>query len=136
MGRDGQLPKLFGKLHPKFKTPINNILLISAVSLLSLVLSLTLVASFINFGAFIAFISVNIAVIAYYFIKGKQRTVKGTILYLVIPGIGAVLDFWLLLNLDIHSKVLGSIWFCLGLVYLAFLTKGFKEKPPEMDLSA
>lgn len=135
MGRDGQLPKFFGKLHPKFKTPINNILLISAISLLSLVLSLTLVASFINFGAFIAFISVNIAVISYYFIKKKERSFKGTILYLVLPGIGAVLDIWLLLNLDIHSKVLGSIWFALGFIYLIFLTKGFKQKPPELHLS-
>ncbi|WP_340084051.1 amino acid permease [Siminovitchia sp. FSL H7-0308] len=135
MGRDGQLPSFFGKLHPKFKTPINNILLISAISLLSLVLSLTLVASFINFGAFIAFISVNIAVISYYFIKKKERSFKGTILYLILPGIGAVLDIWLLLNLDIHSKVLGSIWFALGFIYLLFLTKGFKQKPPELHLS-
>ncbi|MBM7714313.1 amino acid transporter [Bacillus thermophilus] len=135
MGRDGQLPSFFGKLHPKFKTPINNILLISAISLLSLVLSLTLVASFINFGAFIAFISVNIAVISYYFIKKKERSFKGTILYLILPGIGAVLDIWLLLNLDIHSKVLGSIWFALGFIYLIFLTKGFKQKPPELHLS-
>ncbi|VEF49240.1 amino acid permease family protein [Bacillus freudenreichii] len=134
MGRDGQLPRFFGKLHHKYQTPINNILLISALSLLSLVLSLTLVASFINFGAFIAFISVNIAVIAYYFIRKKERSVKGTMLYLILPGIGALLDFWLLLNLDIHSKVLGSIWFALGLVYLLFLTKRFKKRPPELKL--
>src|SRR5699024_7955341 len=51
MGRDGQLPiGFFGKLHPKFKTPINNILLISVLSLSALFLSLSLVTSFINFG--------------------------------------------------------------------------------------
>lgn len=136
MGRDGQLPRFFGKLHHKYQTPINNILLISVLSLLSLVLSLTLVASFINFGAFIAFISVNIAVIAYYFVRKKERSFKSSILYLILPGIGAALDFWLLLNLDIHSKVLGSIWFALGLVYLFFLTKGFKQRPPELHLGA
>lgn len=134
MGRDGQLPKFFGRLHHKFQTPVNNILIIGTISLLALVLSLTLLASFINFGAFIAFISVNIAVIFYYFIRQKQRSIKGTILYLILPGIGALLDFWLLLNLDIHSKVLGSIWFALGLVYLLFLTKGFKQRPPELKL--
>ncbi|WP_144461242.1 APC family permease [Siminovitchia fortis] len=136
MGRDGQLPKFFGKLHHKYQTPINNILLISTASLLSLVLSLTLVASFINFGAFIAFISVNVGVIVYYFFRKKERSFKGTILYLILPGIGAVLDFWLLLNLDIHSKVLGSIWFALGVVYLFFLTKGFKQRPPELQLGS
>lgn len=136
MGRDGQLPKFFGKLHSKFQTPVGNILIISMLSLLALVLSLTLVASFINFGAFIAFIAVNISVIVLYYVKEKQRSVKGTLLYLVIPAIGAILDIWLLINLDIHSKVLGSIWFCVGFVYLLFLTKGFKKKPPQMDLSA
>ncbi|WP_330219164.1 APC family permease [Peribacillus butanolivorans] len=136
MGRDGQLPKrFFGTLHKKYNTPVNNILVISGFSLLALVLSLTLVASFINFGAFLAFTCVNLSVIFYYFIKNKQRSFKGTILYLIIPLIGAVLDLWLLVNLDIHSKVLGGIWFVLGFVYMLVLTKGFKESPPEINLS-
>lgn len=137
MGRDGQLPnKFFGTLHKKYNTPVNNILIISAVSLLALFLSLSLVASFINFGAFLAFTSVNIAVITYYFVRKKERSLKGTLLYLIIPAVGALLDLWLLINLDIHSKVLGGIWFALGFVYMVVLTKGFKQKPPVMDLSA
>ncbi|MEK4027637.1 APC family permease [Pseudobacillus sp. FSL P4-0506] len=137
MGRDGQLPnKFFGTLHQKYNTPVNNILLISAISLLALFLSLSLVASFINFGAFLAFTSVNIAVITYYFVRKKERSLKGTLLYLIIPAVGALLDLWLLINLDIHSKVLGSIWFALGLIYMVVLTKGFRQKPPVMDLSA
>ncbi|MFK2825692.1 APC family permease [Bacillus sp. B190/17] len=137
MGRDGQLPKkFFSTLHSKYNTPVNNILLISAISLLALFLSLSLVASFINFGAFLAFTSVNIAVIAYYFIRKKQRSLKGTLLYLIIPAIGALLDLWLLINLDTYSKILGGIWFALGFIYLLVLTKGLRQKPPEMDLSA
>jgi len=136
MGRDGQLPKkFFGALHKKYNTPVNNILLISGFSLLALVLSLTLVASFINFGAFLAFTCVNLSVISYYFIKNKQRSFKGAVLYLIIPLIGSILDIWLLVNLDIHSKVLGGIWFTLGFVYLLFLTKGLRKSPPEMNLS-
>lgn len=136
MGRDGQLPSnFFGKLHKKYDTPVNNILLISAFSLLALVLSLTLVASFINFGAFLAFTCVNLSVIAYYFVKGKKRSIKGIFLYLIIPLIGALLDIWLLINLDRHSIILGSIWFACGVVYMLVLTKGFKKAPPEIDLS-
>jgi len=137
MGRDGQLPKkFFGSLHPKLKTPVNNILVISLISLLALVLSLTIVASFINFGAFLAFTFVNLSVIGYYFIRKQQRTIKGTFLYLIVPLIGAVLDIWLLLNLDTYSKILGAIWALAGIIYLTYLTKGFKKRPPEMDLSA
>lgn len=135
MGRDGQLPKsFFGKLHPKYKTPMNNILLISVLSLTALFVSLSLVTSFINFGAFLAFIFVNLSVILVYYIKMKRRSFKGTILYLILPAIGVVLDIWLLLNLDIQSIIFGSIWFALGMIYLLFLTKGFKRRAPRLVL--
>jgi len=137
MGRDGQLPRrVFGHLNLKLKTPANNILIISLFSLLALVLSLSLVASFINFGAFLAFTCVNISVIAHYFFRRKMRSFKGTVLYLVLPLVGAVLDIWLLVNLDTHSKTLGGLWLAAGIVYLIFLTKGFKKRPPEIKLSA
>lgn len=137
MGRDGQLPKkFFGHIHSKYHTPSNNILLIGVLSLSALVLSLSLVASFINFGAFLAFTCVNISVIMHYFVRKRERSFKGYILFLIIPLIGAILDIILLLNLDTHSKILGGIWFAGGVIYLLFLTKGFKKRPPEMDLSA
>ncbi|WP_246009435.1 APC family permease [Brevibacillus fluminis] len=136
MGRDGQLPRsFFGTLHPKFQTPVNNILLISAFSLLALFLSLDLVASFINFGAFFAFTCVNIAVIKHYFIDRKQETArsfKSFLSHLLVPAIGAGLDIWMLINLDGYSKLLGAVWFVIGLVYLAFKTRGFRRKSPSI----
>lgn len=135
MGRDGQLPnRFFGKLNKRYQTPTNNILLISFLSLSSLFLSLTLVASFINFGAFLAFTFVNISVIFLYFGRKKKRSLKGMILYLMIPLIGAILDIWLLMNLDKYSKVVGSVWFVLGFLYLLYLTKGFTRRAPEWNI--
>lgn len=132
MGRDGQLPrKFFGSLHPKYKTPTFNILLIGLISFSAIFLSLGLVASFINFGAFISFIMVNISVIVLFF-KENNKSLKRIILLFIIPLIGALLDFWLFINLDNHSLLLGSIWFSLGIVYLLFLTKGFKKPVPTM----
>lgn len=134
MGRDGQLPKFFAKLHKKHKTPTNNILLIGVISLSSMVLGLTLVASFINFGAFLAFIFVNISVIVHLYGKKRERTIKGTIMYLIIPFIGAILDVILLVNLDKYSLILGSTWFILGFLYLTYLTKGFQQRVPKINL--
>lgn len=135
MGRDGQLPKsFFGRLSKKTKVPVNNILLISFLSLSALFLSLTLVASFINFGALIAFSFVNISVIFLYFGKKRKRSLKGVALYLVIPLIGCLLNVLLLFNLDAYSKILGSIWFGFGVLYLLYLTRGLKKKLPEMDV--
>ncbi|WP_026678454.1 APC family permease [Fictibacillus gelatini] len=137
MGRDGQLPKRwFGHLNKKFKTPVNNILVISLFSLLALILSLSLVASFINFGAFFAFTCVNISVIFHYFFRKKKRSFKGAALYVILPLAGAVLDIWLLVKLDFHSKVLGTMWLAAGIVYLVCLTKGFKKRPPEIKMTS
>ncbi|EJQ37633.1 hypothetical protein IEE_05192 [Bacillus cereus BAG5X1-1] len=135
MGRDGQFPKrFFGTLHPRYRTPVNNILIISSFSLLALFLSLDLVASFINFGAFLAYTCVNIAVIAHYYIRNRERSLKGTVLYLIVPIIGAALDILLLLNLDVYSKVLGISWLIIGCIYLLVLTKGLKKQPPELKI--
>lgn len=135
MGRDGQLPKaFFGKLSAKTQTPVNNILLIGVLSLSALFLSLTFVASFINFGALLAFTVVNLSVIVLYFIKRKERSFKGIISYLIIPLIGGSLTTWLLFNLDSYSKTMGLIWFGVGVIYLFFMTKGFKKQPPILDI--
>ncbi|MHC5225023.1 APC family permease [Ignatzschineria sp. LJL83] len=132
MGRDGQLPnRIFGMLHPKYKTPIFNILLIGIISISATFLSLGLVASIINFGAFIAFIMVNISVMVLFF-KEKNRSLKAIFLLFLLPLIGAVLDIWLFINLDSYSLLLGFIWFSIGIIYLLFLTKGFKKVVPTM----
>lgn len=135
MGRDGQLPKkFFGKLSAKTQTPVNNILLIGALSLTALFVSLTFIASFINFGALLAFTAVNLSVIMHYFVKGKHRSGTSVVKYLIIPLIGGSLTAWLLVNLDMYSMILGSVWFLFGVVYLMYITKGFKQQPPLLNI--
>ena len=64
MGRDGVLPRrVFGYLHPRYRTPLFNLLLIGAAGMFAMWLSLETATSFINFGAFLAFTVVNICVI-------------------------------------------------------------------------
>lgn len=136
MGRDGVLPKaLFGKLHPRFHTPVNSILLCGAVALLALFMDVTTSVSFINFGAFLAFTSVNLSVIARFFLGKKIRGLGPLLGYLVVPVLGVAADLYLLVNLDGHALTLGAIWLALGLAYLVYLTKGFRMQPPEMHFA-
>ncbi|MBT2655589.1 APC family permease [Bacillus sp. ISL-18] len=124
MGRDSMLPKrFFGYVHPRLKTPILNIVLVGAVSLLALVLSLTVATSFINFGALVAFLFVNLSVIAHYFIRKKDSSVRGIVTYLIFPLIGAGFIVWLLSGLNVHSIILGISWTILGVIYLMYLVK-------------
>jgi putrescine importer len=134
MGRDAVLPKkFFGYLHPKFKTPVLNIITVATIGLLALRLSVSTSTSFINFGAFVAFTLVNVSVIAHYYIKGGKRSGKDNIFYLIFPALGMCFDFWLLVNLDKNAIVLGISWAIFGFIYLLLLTKMFKKQPPEMN---
>ncbi|MEK4029176.1 APC family permease [Pseudobacillus sp. FSL P4-0506] len=133
MGRERVLPaKIFGHLSPKHRTPVYNILIIGCVAFSSLFLSLTFAVSLINFGALFTFTLVNLSVIAHYYIRKKQRSLRGTIQYLIIPLIGASLTGLFFVKLDIHSLILGGVWFTLGFLYLLNLTKMFKQPPPEL----
>ncbi|MFD0620548.1 APC family permease [Paenibacillus sp. GCM10027629] len=133
MGRDGILPrKIFGYIHPAFKTPVYNIILIGIFSLSALFLDLVTATSFINFGALVAFTFVNVSVIAHYYVKQRKRSPKETIRYLLLPVIGALFNIWLWTNLDKHALLLGTIWAACGLIYLLFMTKVFSKRPPEM----
>lgn len=135
MGRDGVLPKkVFGYIHPKFRTPALNVVLVSLFTLMALFVDLVTASSFINFGALIAFTFVNLSVIVHYFIKEKQRQGIGILKFLILPLIGTCFTFWLWINLDEKALLLGFGWFIIGFIILLFLTKMFTKRPPELIL--
>ncbi|MDT7723796.1 MAG: hypothetical protein QOI21_372 [Actinomycetota bacterium] len=131
MGRDGVLPKkLFGYLQPKLHTPAFAIVLTGVVGLVALSLDVSTSTSFINFGAFTAFTFVNLAVIARY-VRHRGPVVTN----LVFPAIGAIVDVWLLFNLDGIAITFGLVWLGLGVLYLAYLTRLFRVAPPELTFA-
>ncbi len=135
MGRDSVFPKrIFGYIHPRFRTPAINVLLSGVVGLIALKLDVATSTSFINFGAFSAFTCVNLCVIAMFI---RQRRGRGpaqrVVPNVVFPAIGAVVDVYLLLHLDSKAKLLGVTWLTCGVLYLAYLTRGFRRPPPEME---
>ncbi|MCR2806945.1 APC family permease [Paenibacillus soyae] len=120
-GRDAVLPKrVFGALHPKFRTPAINIVIVAAFSMLALVISLDFAVKCVSFGALTAFTFVNLSVIFKLYIKEKKRSFKDTIMYLICPLIGAGFIGWLLSLLDGQALWLGMSWLALGVVYYFF----------------
>jgi amino acid transporter len=133
MGRDGVLPKaFFGTLSERFGTPVGSIVLCGVVALLALEMDVTTSTSFINFGAFLAFSLVNLSVIFHYWIARGERGLRGAVLFLAFPLIGLVADLWLMASLDHLAIYLGLAWLTAGVLYLAVLTGGFRQQPPEM----
>jgi putrescine importer len=133
MGRDSVIPRrAFGVLSRKFHTPVINLLITGAVGLIAMFLDVATSTSFINFGAFTAFTLVNVSVIAY-FVRQRGAGVRLNIFsYVVIPAVGAIIDGFLLSQLDANAITLGLSWLAVGVVVLAINTKGFRQAPPEL----
>lgn len=136
MGRDGVLPRtVFGRLHPRFGTPTRAIYIMSAATLIFIVgakimlpheSSFQIAVEMLNFGAFVGFILVNLSVVQHYYFAAKQRTGVGNLFRnLLFPLAGAIFCTYIWLNLSGHAKIAGFIWLGIGVVYLAFHTRGF-----------
>src|SRR5262249_51372663 len=120
-------------LQRKFNTPVINIGLIGLVGVVAVALDTKTSVGFINFGAFTAFTFVNLCVIALAIRRGTLTGVRGVLLNLLLPLIGAAVDVWLLTHLDSRAIQLGLSWLGIGIIYLVYLTRGFRRPPPEMD---
>ncbi|ERH62588.1 putrescine/spermidine ABC transporter [Pantoea dispersa EGD-AAK13] len=135
MGRDGVFPqRFFGFVHPKFRTPSLNVLLVGAVALLAINFDLVTATALINFGALVAFTFVNLSVIAQFWIREKRnKTLKDHLNYLVLPIMGALTVGALWINLEETSMVLGLVWAAIGIIYLAFVTRTFRNPVPQFS---
>ncbi len=138
MGRDGALPqRFFGVLNRRFQTPVNNIMVMTAIALTAIFYADNLVgaASLVAFGALTGFIMVNYSVISHFYLRGRRRSGGDLLRYLVIPAIGMIVCAVLLANVDSTAKILGAVWLVLGIIYLGVTTKGFRRPPIEIDVS-
>lgn len=141
MGRDGVLPrKFFGHLHPNTNTPTYNILLIGLVAFVGAV-SLNYIgnayehaAELLNFGAFLAFMGVNLSTFWHFSIvlRSGRRRILGDAILPLIGFVFCALIWW---NLNILAKAVGGIWFAIGITYIVYSTKGFRLKPRMIDFS-
>ncbi|PLV17814.1 APC family permease [Pseudomonas guariconensis] len=131
LGRDNQLPrKLFGALHPRYQTPAFNILLSGAFGVVGFGLTIATATSLVNFGAFVAFTSVNFCALKLTFDANLKDGV-GVFRGVLFPIIGAITAGWMLISLDKDALMLGCGWLVLGAFYLGFRTNFFRTPVPE-----
>ena len=137
MGRDNVLPrKLFAYLDPKRNTPTRNIWLIGVVAYIgTLLITYEQAAEILNFGAFLAFMGVNLATFWQFAIVQQPGRRRRWFADVVMPLIGFVFCLWIWLGLKLPAKIVGGIWFIAGLIYCAIKTRGFRERPVMIDFS-
>jgi putrescine importer len=132
MGRSGALPRsFFGAIEPKRSIPRNNVLLVGALALVGgLSITYQLGAEMLNFGAFIAFMGVNLAALRRYWMRAEQRRLSD----LVLPLLGFLICLYLWVSLRWPAKLAGGVWLGAGVVYGAIKTRGFSRNLVSFDL--
>lgn len=135
MGRDGVLPqKFFSHLSGKTSTPDFNILFIAALTLvISLIISYQGAAELLNFGAFLAFMGVNLAALRQFYFLRPPNEKRNIVTDAALPLLGFVVCFIIWISLPLPAKLVGGIWLVAGVIFLILKTRGFKEKPLEID---
>ena len=142
MGRGDALPKkFFGAIEPKRGIPRNNVLAVGAFALVGALLleassgklgggAYEIGAQLLNFGAFIAFMGVNLSSFVHYCIRGHQWTLS----QIAPPVLGFVICFFIWLNLSPAAKIVGACWILAGMAYGAYRTRGFKSELIKFDI--
>ena len=142
MGRDGVLPRrFFAHLSSGSNTPTYNILLIGAIAIVGAV-GLNFVGNayehageLLNFGAFLAFMGVNLSTFWQFGVVMRGERKVNVVGDVVLPLGGFAFCALIWWNLNPLAKIVGGIWFAVGLAYIVLTTKGFRLAPKMIDFS-
>ncbi len=130
MGRDGVLPPILGRLGTRSGVPVWNVVFIGALTLAgSLLIDYARAAALLNFGAFLAFMGVNLAAVRRCFF-GSPDGRRSWLRTLIVPAAGFLFCATIWVNLPSAAKVAGGSWLLIGIIYQAVKTRGFRVQPP------
>ncbi len=131
MGRDEVLPgRLFGRWDVRRRQPSLNICWIGAAALLgALLASYQRTAELLNFGAFLAFMGVNLAALRIFWGAVPRRPVAN----FFVPLGGFLFCFAIWWNLSSAARIAGAVWFAIGFLQLAIKTHGFQRPVAKIE---
>src|ERR1700734_1075090 len=122
MARDGKLPSILAKIHPRYKTPYVSTLAVAAVSLLvGLLFSDRIddLTRIVNFGALSGFVLLHLSVINHYFYRQRSGD---WLRHVIFPLTGLAIILYVLYEMDRAAKVLGACWIAIGILYYLVLS--------------
>jgi amino acid transporter len=127
MARDGKLPAVLAKVHPRYQTPFVGIFAVAVVSLLvgmSFSDRVDDLSRVVNFGAMTGFLLLHVSVINHYFLRRRSGD---WLRHLLAPLIGMLIIAYVLYEMDRAAKILGACWIAIGVLYYLFLTLRMKK---------
>jgi amino acid transporter len=79
-------------------------------------------AELVNFGACLGFVLVNVSALLRAW--RERRAGDGSAWQMLAPLVGAVICSWIWFSLTALAMELGALWITLGLLWLAWMTRG------------
>jgi len=133
MGNDGLLPKAFGDLHPKYKTPYKaNLAILVIVGLFAAFIPGDIVGDMTSIGTLFAFILVCFSVIVLRKTEPNMKREFKTPFVPLVPILGIVVCLAMIYGLGWTNWLRLGVWLVLGLIiYFAYSKKNSKLNNPE-----
>jgi APA family basic amino acid/polyamine antiporter len=134
MSKDGLLPPLFSKVHPKFRTPyLSNILLMIFVTAFAGFAPISNLGSMTSIGTLFAFVIVCGGIIVMRRTQPNLPRPFKTPFVPVVPAIGVLLNLGLMMGLGVNTWIRLFVWLAIGLaIYFMYGRKHSTLQNPGM----
>ncbi|MFZ9660341.1 MAG: amino acid permease [Chitinophagaceae bacterium] len=132
MSNDGLIPKAFGDLHPKYKTPYKaNWILFVFVGLFAAFIPGHMAGDLTSFGTLFAFVLVSIGVWIMRIKSPNMNRPFKTPLVPLVPILGALICLGMIVAIDQRTLKFAFMWMAVGLVvYFLYSRKRSKLNQP------
>jgi APA family basic amino acid/polyamine antiporter len=126
MANDGLLPKkFFAAIHPKFRTPWKNTILVGLLAaMVGSVTPIEEIGKMVNIGTLLAFVIVSISVMVLRYTNPGQPRPFRTPWVPLVPILGVISNGYMMLKLGMWNWIRLVVWLALGLiVYFTYSVK-------------
>jgi basic amino acid/polyamine antiporter, APA family len=137
MSRDGLLPAVFGKVHPKFQTPyITTIVTGVVAAFVAGFFPIALLGELVSIGTLLAFVIVCIGVMVLRYARPNIPRPFRTPLVPIVPILGILICGYMMTSLPSDTWIRLIVWMVLGLVIYFLYGKSHSRVGNEPSLAA
>lgn len=137
MSRDGLLPAVFGKIHPKFQTPYVTTIVTGAVAaIVAGFFPIALLGELVSIGTLLAFVIVCIGVMVLRYSRPNIPRPFRTPLVPLVPILGVLICGYMMTSLPSDTWIRLIVWMAIGLVIYFLYGKSHSKVGNDPSLAA